>query len=178
MHLSNVYLINQILALVYLFIFLCAATTICRIEIVRRMSVACFHYVLSLRLVWVVAMARPIKLFHFTQKLYHSFGLYPPESNDQSQTFNVKNGFIIFALVQIIPLSMAFFLFRANRLDEFGVSFHVSLKTLLALLNFITTICKMGNILKFIDKFEEFIEKSKKYQKYIKLNTKRCKIWW
>lgn len=106
-------------------------------------------------------MARPIKLFQFTQKLYRLVGLYPPQSNiNQSHSFNVENYFIIFTLAQMSILSGAFFLFEAKRLDEFGVSFHDVTTIITDLFYFISTLYQMENILKFIEQFEELIGES------------------
>lgn len=58
-------------------------------------------------------------------------------------------------------LSGAFFLFKAKRLDEYGISFHVTVSVTAGLFYFISNINQVGNILKLIKKFEEFIGKSK-----------------
>lgn len=119
-----------------------------------------FTVLLCFSLMLIVAMARPIKLFQFTQKLYHSFGIYPTQS-DENLSFNIKNGFVIFVLAQMSIFVGAFFVFQAKRLDEFGASFHISVTSIATLFYFITAMYQMENILKLIVKFEEFIGNSK-----------------
>lgn len=107
-----------------------------------------------------MAMARPIKLFRFTEELYHTIGIYALQSKEV-RLFNLKNGFCTFVWIQMGTLSGAFFLFKAERLDEYGISFHVTVSVAAGLFYFITTIFQMGNILELIEKFEEFIGRSK-----------------
>lgn len=111
-------------------------------------------------LVLIAAMSRPIKLFQFTQKLYHSIGIHPPQS-DENHLINIKNGLCIFTWIQMGTLSGAFFLFKAKRLDEYGISFHVAVSVAAGLFYFITNIYQLKNILKLIERFEEFIGLSK-----------------
>lgn len=105
-------------------------------------------------------MARPIKLFQLTQKWYRSFGIYPSQP-DGSHVFNLKNGFFIFSWAQMGTLTGAFFVFEATRLDEFCISFDRSVTIVAQLFYFFALISQMGNIIKFIQKFEEFIAESK-----------------
>lgn len=111
-------------------------------------------------MILIADMARPIKLFQFAQKLYHSFGIYSTQS-DGNHSFNIRNGLILFAWIQMDTFVGTFSLFKAKHLDEFGVGFHIFITTIAVLLYFIIIINQLGNILKLITKFEEFIGKSK-----------------
>lgn len=110
-------------------------------------------------LVLIVAMARPIKLFQFLQKLYHLIGIHPPQSNENHK-FNLQNGFFIFAWVQMVTLTGAFILFKAKTFSEFSISFHICVTTLVNLFGYIMNIYQKGNILNLIEKLNEFIGKS------------------
>lgn len=105
-------------------------------------------------------MARSIKLFQLTQKWYRSFGIYPSQP-DESHVFNLKNGFFIFSLVHMGTLTGAFFVLETTRLDEFCTSFDKSVTIVAQLFYFFALRSQMNNILKFIQKFEEIIGKSK-----------------
>lgn len=105
-------------------------------------------------------MARPIKLFDFTQKCYQKIGIYPPQSN-RNHNFNPKNLFFVCSMVHIVTLHAAFFLFEAKRLDEYDLSFYYVQLILSAIFYFISNIYQIDNIIKLIDKYEEFVGKSK-----------------
>lgn len=110
-------------------------------------------------LVLIAAMARPIKLFQFVRKLYHLTGIYPPQSGGNYK-FNLKNGFFIFAWVQMTTFTGAFFLFKAERFSEFSISFHMCTALMSDLFCFIMNIYQIENMLKLIEKFNEFMQKS------------------
>lgn len=107
----------------------------------------------------IAAMARSIKLFQSTLKWYHSFGIYPPQSNE-NRLFNLKNGFFICALAQMGAMTGTFFLFKAKGFDEFCTGFERTSTILAQSLYFIIIIFQMGNILKFIEKFEKLVGES------------------
>lgn len=58
--------------------------------------------------------------------------------------------------------TIGFFLFKATTLFERAETFYVSVTELLCTSNFLIQFCKMGKIFELIEKYEEFIEKSKK----------------
>lgn len=113
-------------------------------------------YSYELSMILTLTMAIPIKLFQFTQKLYSSVGIYPPVAS-KNHLFNSKNGFIIFSWGHLSIFIGVFFLFKAESLYEYGCSYHICLTTLAAIFYFLTNIYQMENILKLIEKFDEFI---------------------
>lgn len=114
---------------------------------------------LCISLMLIVAMARSIKLFQSTQKWYDWFGIYPTQSNE-NRLFNLRNGVFIFTLAQMGTLTGIFFVFQAKRFDVFCSGFERSATIVVQSLYFIIIIFQMGNILKFIEKFEELIAES------------------
>lgn len=110
-------------------------------------------------LISFVNMDRPLKLFRFSQKLYQRIGIYPPQSN-QNHSFNSKNVFFICVMAHIVSFVGAFFLFKAKRLDEYALSFYFAVSAVSTIFYYITNIYQIDNILKLIEKFEEFIGKS------------------
>lgn len=104
-------------------------------------------------------MARPLKLFRIVQKSYQMIGIFPRQPN-QIYPLNSTNVLYLYTMVQFIIVSSVYFLFKAERLDEFGLSFYVTLTATSILFYYVTNIHQIGNILKLIEKFEEFIGNS------------------
>lgn len=101
-----------------------------------------------------------IKLFQLVQKFYHIQGIDPPASN-RSGSYIGKNLFIQFCLVQMFISATLFFLFKAQSMFEFGITFYASATELYVFSYFTVTLWKMANIFELIWKFENFIGKSK-----------------
>lgn len=110
-------------------------------------------------------MAGPdtIKLFQSIQKFYHTIGF--KHSSKSHSSCNCRNLFALFAITQLFITSTAFFLLEANSLQEYSTSFYGSITELDCLVYFATNFFKLRNILKLIENYDKFIEKSKKKQK-------------
>lgn len=105
-------------------------------------------------------MTGAIKLFKFLQGCYCLVGIDSPPPNRQSGSLNFKNLIVILFFVQYLAASFAFFLFKANSAYEYGYSFFNALTELTMLVYYPNIILKMPDILKLIERYEEFIEKS------------------
>lgn len=92
--------------------------------------------------------------------MYQTIGAYPSQSNGRNYFFNSRNGFFVIYWAHMGVLSAVFMIFKAKSLDEFGISFHITTSIAAGLYFFVTYIFQIKNILKLIEKFEEFIEKS------------------
>lgn len=101
-----------------------------------------------------------MKLFQNDQEFYKILDIFPNKSN-QRCTFTVKNLFIIIGLILLLSSSIAFFLFKAKSAEERAYSFFVSMSVLTCLFQLLVVFWKFPNMLKFIAKFEKFIEKRK-----------------
>lgn len=102
-------------------------------------------------------MAKIIKLFRNVRKLFRLLGIYPPAKHHQ-QPLNMKNCLNLTFLMLVFVSSFAYFLFKADSVDEYGQTFFVSISCLQFLLYFIVIFSKMKKILKFIKNFEKFIQ--------------------
>lgn len=103
-------------------------------------------------------MPAAIKLFQLLQKFYKFLGL-DIGSNSQC-SLNLKNVFIFTSAAQLFISSTAFSLFKAQTVDDYSLSFFISITTFFATINFVVIAWEMANILRLIGKYEEFIGKS------------------
>lgn len=105
--------------------------------------------------------AGSIKLFQFIQKLCQLFGIDPPQPNQEQYPLNLINWFTIFCLIQSIISTTRFFLFEANSMVEYGLTFWVC-ASFITCFNFCLGVySRAKNIPVFIGNWEKFIEKSK-----------------
>lgn len=101
-----------------------------------------------------------MKLFQCTQKFFRMLGLHPPQ-HCQNSPFNLKNTVIILLLVVGFLDAIAFLLFQAKSVKEFGDSFYVSASCCGTLVYFSIHVRKMTNVSKLIERFEGLLQKSK-----------------
>lgn len=105
-------------------------------------------------------MAKQIKLFQSFQKFHQMLGVRLCESN-QSYSFNYRSVVILLQIIFNLTSSTAYSLFKAKTIEERVQSVYVSITELSVMITFSTMCRKMTNILQLIQKFEEFIQKSK-----------------
>lgn len=118
-------------------------------------------------------MAKSVELFKFLQKSYQTIGFYPSQTGQIGCSFNLKNLFILLSILQLFLSSLAFFLFEAHSLFDYGTSFYTSITNLFSLIILAIILWKMTDILMLIEKFEEYIEKSINFRKKEKTRKKR-----
>lgn len=106
-------------------------------------------------------MASTIKLFQYLQTRYQWIGIYPSQQNQTSGSFNLKNSIFIVVFVQMLLASVAFFIFKAEKPFDYGFSFIGIISELAMSVYYPIIIFKMSDILALIEKYEEFIERSK-----------------
>lgn len=108
-------------------------------------------------------MVDSIKLFHSVQKCFKLAGFIPQESNPCGYcTFNWRNLFHLFSLGLMLLTASTFFFFKARTVYEYGASYTGSNIIVATLLYYIVFMFKTKNILLLIERYERFIEKSKK----------------
>lgn len=105
-------------------------------------------------------MAGVIKLFHTTQMFCKALGLDTPRLHCLKHSLNAKTVFHLIFLAQLFVSSSAFFFFDAKTIDEYGMSFYVSITYLSFTINIMTFAWQMTNITTQIEKYEEFTKKS------------------
>lgn len=114
-------------------------------------------------------MAGSIKLFPLFQKIHHTFGMHPSQSQSRQKPYlsteSIRAVFIICALQCIISM-IIFFVSKANSMFEFGMLFCMILSATIAICVYLIFIWQSGNTLKSIKNCEKFIEKSK-YRQFI-----------
>lgn len=105
-------------------------------------------------------MAERIKLFHSVQKFNQTLGIHPSRP-DQRYSFNFSSAIVLLLIVLTFISSVAYFLYKAKTIEEHVQTFYISLTALCITIDFLTMCWKMTNILQLIEKYEEFIKKSK-----------------
>lgn len=106
-------------------------------------------------------MAVEIKLFQFVRKSYEAIGLDLVQSNPTATAKNRNQRiFIVCSILQTFISSTAFLVFKAETVQEYAASFHVSLSGLFLLIIFFSLGTKMSDISKQYEMYEEFIAKS------------------
>lgn len=110
-------------------------------------------------------MAGSIKLFQFVQKCHQAFGIHQYQSNpnpsqDQHSTNSVKTVFLI-SFVQFMCTTAAFFLLAATSMFHYGFVFFLLVTISNGVAIYLIFVYQSKNTLKFIQKCERFIGKSK-----------------
>lgn len=103
-------------------------------------------------------MAIPIQLFQSLRKFIRMLGIHPSQPN-QRYSFSLKSVAIFMTLILLFASSTAYFLFKAETIPEYAQCFYMSATALCITINFLTLCLEMRNILKLIEKYEEFIQK-------------------
>lgn len=105
-------------------------------------------------------MAERLKLLQFIQSTYTGIGIYPPQSNQNRRSINWRKIFMLFSLMQILILSLAFLIFEAKTVIEAGFPFFVVNTELCCTVYYLINMWEMPKILKVIENFEKFVEES------------------
>lgn len=107
-------------------------------------------------------MAGSIRFFRFIQKSYYTVGIRPLSSqNKWFGSYNWRNSIVLLFLSIMFVASTAFLLFQANSFEEYGTAFYVSVTELVNIVCLIAIIPKMTDIFALMEKFGDFVEKSK-----------------
>lgn len=119
---------------------------------------------------WTTLMARLIKPFRIFRKLLRTMGIHLSEHNRNG---SIKSKCLQLCLIKFIFLmsSMAFFIFRAETINEYGESFYVSVTEMAIASGFYSIISNLTSITSLIRKIDALMQKS--YVKIISLF-----IWW
>lgn len=107
----------------------------------------------------VVAMAGQTKLFHSLRQYYQLLGVYSPETN-QTDPCHWKVIFIASSMMLTFIASFAFFLWKAETVDDYGTSFYNASSQLSQSCCFLIAVWKISATLELYKKFEHFIESS------------------
>lgn len=103
-------------------------------------------------------MVVKIKSFAFARHFYQKIGIYPPKSNQC--LFNWKNVLLILIIIHGSVSLGAYFVFRAERLDEMGLTFYGSVTMAGTACGFVLMIWQNGKTLKLIEQYDDLIEQS------------------
>lgn len=101
----------------------------------------------------------PIKLFQFNRKYCQAAGIVLPNQNHF--TFNSINLVVVICLVQLGLASVAFLLYDAQSMQEYGATFYGLSCIIEGFLAYFITIWKIKEIFEFTENCETFIGKSK-----------------
>lgn len=105
-----------------------------------------------------INMAAPVKLFRSFERFNRFLGMHPP---NQRNSFNLRSAFELLTLMLLFTSSAAQFLFKASAIVEYAQSFYISTTALCVTVNFVSISIEMRDILLLIEKYEEFIQKSR-----------------
>lgn len=103
---------------------------------------------------------RSVKFFLFIQKYYNAVGIHSPQTNQTRCSFNRKNVIFCVCMMQLMLSITAFLLFKAKTVLDFGPSIFFLLCLILGITSYLIPIWQMGNLSKFIENCEAFIETS------------------
>lgn len=106
-------------------------------------------------------MVGPIRLFQSLRGYYQMMGIYSPESSNQRYSINGRNSFFLFCYTQLLISSVLFLLFEAETTLEFGAAIYALLAESFCIWYFLMKMWRMPRILRLIDGFDAFMEKSK-----------------
>lgn len=114
-----------------------------------------------------LVMAVQIKLFLCVQTFSKNVAITPIDQN-QNRLKRSKRMFILIFITQILILMVTSGVFAASSLYELSLSFYLCTTTMVMISLYVLSIFHYDNIVKLIEKFEQFIEKSKlKYKKNV-----------
>lgn len=105
-------------------------------------------------------MASKIKLFQSVEKYNRSMGVRPRQPN-QKWTPNTINLIFLISFAQLAIGSTAFLIYREKSTFEFGACFYDCATQTSIFTLYLIQMWQITNILRLINHFEEFIEKSK-----------------
>lgn len=109
-------------------------------------------------------MVGPVRLFQNLREYYQTMGIYLPNSSIRRHYLNQRNSFFLTCYTQLLITSMLFLLFEAETTLEFGAALYAVLAESFCIWYFLIKMYKMPKILQLIDKFDAFMEKSKRIQ--------------
>lgn len=106
-------------------------------------------------------MTNKIRLFQNLLKFYETIGLdiNPTQSLRSKFLPTAESLFHLIPCAQLFISSAAFFLFKAKSVEEYGISFYVSITTLVLSICILNIACKVDKIPMLIGNYEELIEK-------------------
>lgn len=105
-------------------------------------------------------MANNVKLFQSVQEYFKTMGIFPTQPN-QKYSFNLMSFFILLSMFMLLIPSMAFFLLKAETIEEYFDTFYASSSVLAYIVCFIVNIWKMTNLIELIKRYENSISKRK-----------------
>lgn len=110
---------------------------------------------------YIETMAKMLKFFQSTLKYYQTMGIYPSQPN-QKISFNLISLSILTSMIGTFLSMTTFFLLKAENIVEFSdtfKSFYVLSSEISFVICFLVNVYKMTNILRLIERIENFIQK-------------------
>lgn len=111
---------------------------------------------------WLHPHTNIIKMesFQTVKKLLNMMGIYSPQQNPNSR-FHIKMFIFSFLIPSAFIQSFGFFLYGAESLFDYGISFYGAVTSLAVFITYALLIWKRANIYTEIERFDVFIGKSK-----------------
>lgn len=103
-----------------------------------------------------------MKSFRSLREFYQVSGVLPPQPN-QKCMLNAKNVLFLTGMLQYVVWGTPFLLFKPASVTDYGKAIYGITSMLVFSLNFLITINSSADIFKLIDKFENFMERSKSF---------------
>lgn len=108
----------------------------------------------------VGAMARSIQLFESIRIYFGVLGIFPPNANENS-SLNWRNLLVIFSFIQNGISSLVFFMFEANSVLDYGITFYTYTSMMYCVWYFVAFIWRTPQIFQLIESCQQFIEQRK-----------------
>lgn len=100
-----------------------------------------------------------IQSFHCLRQYYRILGTYPP-AVDNNRRFNLRNILTIFCYLQMCLTLLAFTMFKARKIVEFGLNYYGYVTEVMCMFVILSQIYQMADILTLIQNCEKFVESS------------------
>lgn len=108
----------------------------------------------------IVKMVSSNQLFQFIQKTHQAIGIHPSQSEQKQCSINLKNKIFLFVNAENTVTTIAFIVFDAKSIIDYGIAFFVMSTTInITIIHSLFT-WQVENTLKFFENCEEFIEMS------------------
>lgn len=104
-------------------------------------------------------MNNPVKLFQSSRELFHLIGTHPSQLSNGS--YNLRSVVALLFITMNMLSSGAFFIFKADNVQDYGISFYTFMTALINLACYPSFRNNMTTIFELMDEFEAFIEQSK-----------------
>lgn len=107
---------------------------------------------------WIWIMVNSVRLFQCSRELYGIIGTHPLQLSHG--TYNLRNVVVLMFITINMLSSGAFFVYEADNIQDYGISFYTFMTALINLSCFPSFRNNITTFFELMDEFEAFIENS------------------